>query len=109
MPVVSAETTAQTQHHEKKSSFSKEQDPEKVAAYLEKIKDIPDEKLVYVDKTGIETQMYRRYARSPSGQRVNMRISGKRHVRIGLVAGHCKGKFVAPFTYGGTLKVLLFE
>ena len=104
LPVVSAETTAQTQHHEKKSSFSKEQDPEKVAAYLEKIKDIPDEKLVYVDKTGIETQLFRQCACSPRGKRVNMCISSKRNARIGLVAAQCKGKLVAPFTYKGTMK-----
>ena len=71
---------------------------------MEKIKDIPEKKLVDVDETGIETQMHRQYARGPRGQRVKMCIGGKRHVRIDLVAGQCKGKFVAPFIYGGTMK-----
>ncbi len=38
-----------------------------------------------------------------------MRIRGKRHTRIGPVAGQCKEKFIAPFTYGGTMKAPLFE
>ena len=66
---------------EKKSAFYKKQYPEKVAAYLEKIKDIPKEKIVYIDETCIETLVYRQYARSPWGQRLNMRISGKRPCR----------------------------
>ena len=48
----------------KKSTFYKEQDPKQVEAYLEKIKDISKEKLVYIDETGIQTQMYRQYAHS---------------------------------------------
>ena len=93
----------------KKSTFYKEQDPEKIAAYLEEIKDIPKEKLIYVDKAGIETQMFRQYARSNRSQWLNMRISGKRRARIGLVAAQCTGKLIAPFTYGGTMKAPLFE
>ncbi len=38
-----------------------------------------------------------------------MRISGKHHERVGLAVGQRKGKFVALFTYGGTMKALLFE
>ena len=53
--------------HEKKSTFYKEQNPKKAAAYLEKIKDIPEEKLVYVDEIGIQTQIYWQYAHSPRG------------------------------------------
>ena len=44
---------------EKKSTFYKEQAPKQVEAYLEKIKDIPKERLVYIDETGIQTQLYR--------------------------------------------------
>ncbi len=54
-----AETAEKTWYHaKKKNTFYKEQAPKQVAAYLEKIKDIPKEKLVYIDETGIQTQMY---------------------------------------------------
>ena len=49
------------------------------------------EKLIYIEATGIQTQMYCRYARSKRGMRVNIRISGKCHARIGLVAAQCHG------------------
>ena len=73
------------------------------------MKEIPEEKLVYADETGIETQLYRQYARRLRGKRVNMLIRGKRHERISLAVGQCRGKIVAPFTYGGTMKAPLFE
>ena len=53
--------------------------------------------------------MYRQYARSKRGKRVNIRISGKRHARIGLVAAQCEGALLAPHTYNGTMKASVFE
>ena len=94
---------------EKKSTFYKEQNPKQVEAYLEKIKDISKEKFVYIDETGLQTQMYRQYARSKRGKRVNIRISGKRHARIGLVAAQCESALLAPHTYSGTMKASVFE
>ena len=37
----------------KKTARYYEQDPQKVKEYLEKIKDVPKEKIVYIDETGI--------------------------------------------------------
>ena len=53
--------------------------------------------------------MYRQYARSKRGKRVNIRISGKRHARIGLVAAQRKCVLLAPHTYSGTMKASVFE
>ena len=53
--------------------------------------------------------MFRQYARTPRGQRGNIRINGKLHTRIGLVVGQFKGKLLTPFTYGGTMKAPPFE
>ena len=63
---------------------------------MERIKDIPKEKLVSIDETGIDEQMYRRYARSLHGKRVKIGINGKRHKRTGPVAAQCEGKLIAP-------------
>ena len=77
--------------------------------FLEKITAIPKEKLVYIDETGIQTQMYRQYVRSKRGKRVNICISGKHHARIGLVAAQRESALLAPHTYRGTMNVSVFE
>ena len=53
--------------------------------------------------------MYRQYARSKRGKRVNIRICGKRHARIGLVAAQREGALLASHTYSGTMKASVFE
>ena len=40
---------------------------------------------------------------------VNIRIRGKRHARIGLVAAQREGALLAPHTYSGTMKASVFE
>ena len=64
---------------------------------------------MYIDETGLQTQMYRQYVRSKREKRVNIRISGKRHARIGLVAAQCESALLAPRTYSGTMKASVFE
>ena len=53
--------------------------------------------------------MYRQYVRSKRGNARHIRISGKRHARIGLVAAQCEGALLAPHTYSGTMKASVFE
>ncbi len=53
--------------------------------------------------------MYSQYARSKRGKRVNIRISGQRHARIGLVAAQRKGALLAPHTYSRRMKASVFE
>ena len=105
----STEAAVKTQVTRKKSTPYKEESSKQVEAYLEKIKDIPKEKLVYIDETGIQTQMYRQYARNKRGKRINIRISGKHHVRIGLFAAQREGALLASHTYSGTMKACVFE
>ena len=45
----------------KKTTSYQEQDRQKAAAYQEEIKDIPLEKVAYVDESGIDTYWYREY------------------------------------------------
>ena len=62
-----------------------------------------------IDETGIQTQMYRQYARSKRGKRVNIRISGKRHARIGLFAAQGESALFASNTYSWTMKASLLK
>ena len=95
--------------HEKKTTFYKEQNSEKVEAYLEEIKDILPEKIAYVDESGIDTCLYREYAYAPRGEEVTERISGKKFQRTNLVAAQLNQEIVAPMQYHGTTDAPLFE
>ena len=75
-----------TKLHEKKTTRYREQDPEKVAAYQGQVKDVPPEKMVYVDECCIDTYLYRKYGYAPRGQQVFGRISGRKYKRYGIVA-----------------------
>ena len=93
----------------KKSTFYKEQAPKQVEAYLEKIKDIPKEKLVYIDETGLQTQMYRKYAPGKRRKRVNIRISGKRHAELGLLRSNVKDPCLLQTPSREMMKASVFE
>ena len=53
--------------------------------------------------------MYRQYVHSKRGKRVNIRISGKRHARNGLVAVLYEGDLLVLHTSSGTIKTSVFE
>ena len=55
-----------------------EQDAQKVKEYLKNIRDIPPEKIVYADETGIDKCLSREYRRSLKGTRVYGKIYGHR-------------------------------
>jgi len=65
--------------------------------------------LVYVDECGIDQYLFREYARSPRGQKVIGKISGKKFKRTNIVAGLCSGQWVAPLQYDGSTDSDLFE
>lgn len=87
---------------EKKTTRYQDQDRQKVAAYLEEIKDVPPEKIAYVDECGIDTYLYREYGYALRGQQVFGRVSGRKYKRCGIVAAKMVDKILAPFQYDGT-------
>ena len=73
------------------------------------MKSLPPERLVYVDECGVDNYLYREFAYSPRGQKVVTKISGKKFKRTNIVAGICRGEWVAPMEYSGTTDSALFE
>ncbi|SNB76016.1 Uncharacterised protein [Kingella negevensis] len=61
---------------------NKEQDPEKVAHYLARLAQFSDYQLVYLDETGLDTYFFHPYARSPKGEIVKTKISGRKYQRL---------------------------
>ena len=62
----------------KKTTSFKEQNPEKVAEFLDVLDNLKDLPVVYIDidETGIDRYLYRPYAQAPRGEKVYEKISG---------------------------------
>ena len=78
-------------------------------AYQEVIKDIPLEKIAYVDESGIDTYLYREYGYALRGQRGFGQVRGRKYQRCGIVAAQIGDRILAPFQYNGTMNSRLFE
>ena len=63
---------------------------------------------MYIDETGIDQYLYRRYGRAPRGLPVYGKISGRKYERTSIVAGQCDKRIVAPLQYSGTMDSALF-
>ena len=96
-------------HAKKKTRHYKEQSAEKIAEYEERIKDIPEDKRVYVDEAGFTNYLYRQYARSPKGEKVHESIKGNKYQRTSIVAGQLGREIIAPLQYSGTMNGDFFE
>ncbi len=94
---------------QKKTKRFKEQDPQKVKAYLEEIALHRSEQIAYVDESGIDSYLYREYGWSPRGQRLIGEVSGRRYKRVGIVAAKLGSEIIAPLVFDGTMAHCLFE
>ena len=93
----------------KKTTCYYEQDPQKVREYFEKIKDVPKEKIVYIDETGIDKCLSRKYGRSPKGERVYGKVYGHKFERTNIVAAQQNNQILAPLQYKGMMNSQFFE
>lgn len=93
----------------KKTRRYKEQDPEKVAEYQEKINDIDPETIAYLDETGMDSYFDREYGYAPRGEKVIGVIAGRKFQRSNLVSAILNNQLIAPFQYSCTTNALLFE
>jgi transposase len=86
-----------------------ERNEAKRAEYQAQIKEIPEEKRVYVDECGIDEHLTRIYAKSPAGVPVYGEVRGRKFERTNIIAGKCGGKIVAPGEYPKYTDHKLFE
>ena len=80
-----------------------------MAIFVERIRNEPKENLVYVDESGIDTYLYREYARASRGKKIIERVSGRKFARQSIVAPKCGNEILAPFGYTGTCDAKLFN
>lgn len=65
--------------------------------------------VVYIDESGFEPSVTRRYAYAPKGRRVYGLISGHRRPRTSLMAARMPQGFQAPLLFEGTCSAELFN
>ena len=70
---------------------------------------MPEDQLVYLDESGIDTFLYREYGRAKKGEKIMAEVSGKKFERQSIVAGLCGKNTLAPFGYHGTCDAKLFN
>lgn len=75
---------------------------EKRNKYLDEIKDIAWDKLVYIDESGIEMNIVQDKGWGLVGQVLPAQKSGKYFERTNIVAGLVTNKPIAPFVFNGT-------
>ena len=82
---------------------------EKRNDYREAIKKIPQEKLVYIDESGIEMNVCKERGWGKKGKRLVAKKSGKYYERTNIIAGYVGNKAIAPLVFNGTCNTKLFE
>ncbi|MGC0372446.1 MAG: hypothetical protein DGJ47_001159 [Rickettsiaceae bacterium] len=77
--------------------------------YQQIIKDIPLEKLVYLDESGIELTICKDRGWSFKGSPLKAKKSGKYYQRTNITAGYVNKKIIAPLVFYGSCNTKLFE
>lgn len=86
-----------------------EADEVKRSEYLEKIKDISPENLVYIDESGIDLNMAQERAWARRGEEIPAKKSGKYYLRTNILAALVNNKSIAPFTFHRSCNTELFN
>jgi isftu1 transposase len=68
---------------------------------LKTLKQIPEERRVYVDETEYEATLFREYGYNLRGKTVSGERTGKRFARTSLIAGLRQGKTLAAMEFKG--------
>jgi hypothetical protein len=94
----------------KKIKSYKEQDPIKVQAYLNEIKDIKEDDLVFIDETGIASNdALERDVWTEKGHVIKMSLQGKRSKRQNIIAAKTKNGITAQMIFEGSCNLKVFE
>ena len=86
-----------------------EANEEKQNQYQEIIKNIPTEKLVYIDESGIEMTICKDKGWSAKGSPIHAKKSGKYYERTNIIAGLVNNKSIAPMVFNGSCNSEVFN
>lgn len=82
---------------------------EKRKEYINVVKDIPLQSLVYIDESGIEKNSIKERAWGRKGKKLVAKKSGKYYERTNIIAGYVNKKSIAPFVFTGSCNTEIFN
>jgi transposase len=85
-----------------------ERNEEERAAFIEELTKIPEEKRVYIDESGKNTNLDREYGYAPRGKLVEGKTSGKKADKLNIVAAKRGDKIIEPHEYNCAMNSRLF-
>jgi len=77
--------------------------------YWEKVRDIPVDKLIFIDETGTDLAMIRLYARARKGERARGKRPKKRGKRVSIIGALGYREMITSFNISGTLNQVTLE
>jgi transposase len=86
-----------------------ERNEEERAEYLRQLVQIPEEKRVYIDETGKNTDLDRTHGYALRGQKVEGATHGRKPDILNIVAAKCGAKVLKLLEYTCSMKSWLFE
>ena len=99
-----------TENHTKKKTVNYiERDEEERAEYLKKLAEIPEEKRVYIDESGKNTDLDRTHGYAPAGEKVEGVTHGRKPEKLNIVAAKCGETILEVHEYGCNMNSRFFE
>lgn len=93
----------------KKNLLFSERNEQNRQAFLDEIKDIPLDKLVYLDESGVNENLQRESGWALRGDKIHGEVSGKTRKRLSMIAALNAKKIKAPFYFEGYTDTEVFN
>jgi hypothetical protein len=86
-----------------------ERDEAERAEFQKKLEEIPEDKRVYIDESGKNTDLDRTHGYAPRGEKVEGKTHGKKPEKLNIVAAKCGNRVFKELLYSCSMKSWLFE
>ena len=96
-------------YSKKKQKIYRERDESQRKIFINEIRETPEDQLVFLDESGIDTFLCREYGRAKKEEKIVEEVSEKRFERQSIIAGLCGKNTLTPFGYHGTFDANLFN
>ena len=82
---------------------------DKRQAFITHLSTLPQEKIVYLDESGMDSRDTYDYGWNEKGDRFHALKPGRREGRVNIIAALCDQNLIAPFTVEGACNRTVFE